>query len=184
MSLLCPPLWPPGYAVGLFGVGPAELCVSLVASLSWASLRGRSLALSSTSCSLLIYHLYWLNNLTKGHLYADDVQSLIHGLPSDQIHLVERINSVSHDFHFWMMTNRLNLNLSKTKLILVWHQAAAPKLDHKLIALTVPNFTFSSSVRDLGVTLDSELTFADHISLLTRSCYYQLRRLRAIRMSV
>src|SRR6218665_639148 len=25
----------------------------------------------------------------KGHLYADDVQSLIHGLPSDQIHLVE-----------------------------------------------------------------------------------------------
>src|SRR6218665_2175812 len=41
-----------------------------------------------------------------------------------------------------------------------------------------------SSVRDLGVTLDSELTFADHISLLTRSCFYQLRRLRAIRRSV
>ena len=67
---------------------------------------------------------------------------------------------------------------------LVWHQAAASKLDHKRIALTVPNFTFSSSVRDLGVTLDSELTFADHISLLTRSCYYQLRHLRAIRRSV
>ena len=32
--------------------------------------------------------------------------------------------------------------------------------------------------------LDSELTFADNISLLTRSCYYQLRRLRAIRRSV
>src|SRR6218665_2244364 len=39
-------------------------------------------------------------------------------------------------------------------------------------------------VRDLGVTLDSELTLADHISLLTRSCFYQLRRLRAIRRSV
>src|SRR6218665_1421305 len=45
-------------------------------------------------------------------------------------------------------------------------------------------FIFSSSVRDSGVTLDSELTFADHISLLTRSCFYQLRRLRAIRRSV
>src|SRR6218665_1482968 len=55
---------------------------------------------------------------------------------------------------------------------------------HKLIASTFPDFTFSSSVRDLGVTLDSELTFADHISLLTRSCYYQPRRLRAIRRSV
>src|SRR6218665_1381203 len=57
------------------------------------------------------------------------------------------------------------------------------KLDHKLIASTFPDFTFSSSVRDLGVTLDSELIFG-HISLLTRSCFYQLRRLRAIRRSV
>src|SRR6218665_2937457 len=121
---------------------------------------------------------------TKGRLYAGDVQSLIHGLPSDQIHLVERINSVSRDLHFWMMTNRLNLNPSKTQLIWFGTRQQLQKLDHKLIALTVPNFTFSSSVRDLGVTLDSELTFADHISLLTRSCYYQLKRLRAIRRSV
>src|SRR6218665_1446313 len=32
--------------------------------------------------------------------------------------------------------------------------------------------SFSSSVRDLGVTLDSSLTFAEHISNLTRSFYY------------
>src|SRR6218665_245118 len=108
----------------------------------------------------------------------------MHGLPSDQIHLVERINSVSLDLHFWMMTNRLNLNPSKTQLIWFGTRQELQKLDHKLIALTVPNFTFSSSVHDLGVTLDSELTFADHISLLMRSCYYQLRRLRAIRRSV
>ena len=109
---------------------------------------------------------------TKGHLYADDVQSLIHGLPSDQSHLVERINCVSRDLHFWMMTNRLNLNPSKTQLIWFGTRQQLQKLDQKLIALTVPNFIFSSSVRDLGVTLDSELTFSDHISLLTRSYYY------------
>src|SRR6218665_1972353 len=83
-----------------------------------------------------------------------------------------------------MMTNRLNLNPSKTQLIWFDTRQQLKKLDHKLIALTVPNFTFSSSVGDLGVTLDSELTFADHISLLTRSCCYQLRRLRVIRRSV
>lgn len=33
------------------------------------------------------------------------------------------------------------------------------KLDHKLIALTFPDFTFYSGVRDLGVSRDSELTF-------------------------
>ena len=83
-----------------------------------------------------------------------------------------------------MKTNRLNLNPSKTQLIWFGTRQQLLKLDHKLIASTFPDFTFSSSVRDLGVTLDSELTFADHISLLTRSCFYQLRRLRAIRRSV
>src|SRR6218665_4139821 len=130
-------------------------------------------------------HLHWLNIRQKViYKYADDVQSLIHGIPSDQIHLVEQTNSVLRDLHFWIMTNKLNLNSSKTQLIWFGTRQQLLKLDHKLIALTVPNFTVSSSVRDLGVTHDSELTIADHISLLTRSCYYQLRRPRAIRRSV
>ena len=58
-------------------------------------------------------HLTWkphIDHVKSKHLYADDVQALIHGLPSDQIHLVERISCVSLDLHFWMKTNKLNLN--------------------------------------------------------------------------
>ena len=40
------------------------------------------------------------------------------------------------------------------------------------------------TVRDLGVTLDSALTFSQHISNLTRASYFQLRRLRTIRKAV
>jgi len=49
-----------------------------------------------------------------------------------------------------------------------------------------PSFTYSSSVRDLGVglILDSSLIFSDHIVTLTRSCYFHLRRLRAIRRTI
>jgi len=67
-------------------------------------------------------------------------------------------------------TNRLNLNPSKTQLIWfgTWQQLL--KLDHKLTVSTFPDFTFLPSVRDLGVTLDSELTFAEHVSFQTRSC--------------
>src|SRR6218665_3950688 len=36
----------------------------------------------------------------------------------------------------------------------------------------------------MGVTLDSELTFSQNISNLTRSSYFQLRRLRTIRKAV
>src|SRR6218665_1919884 len=45
-------------------------------------------------------------------------------------------------------------------------------------------FSFHTTVRDLGVTLDSALTFSQHISNLTRSSYFQLRRLRTIRKAV
>src|SRR6218665_1931615 len=45
-----------------------------------------------------------------------------------------------------------------------------------------PNF--SSTVRDLGVTLDQELTLATHIHSLCRACYYQLRQLRTVTRSL
>src|SRR6218665_587130 len=83
-----------------------------------------------------------------------------------------------------MTINRLNLNPTKTQLIWFGSKQQLLKLDHKFIASTFNNFTFSSSVHELGVTLDSALTFANHISPLIRSCYYQPRCLRAIRRSV
>src|SRR6218665_158471 len=50
--------------------------------------------------------------------------------------------------------------------------------------LLEPHFTFHTTVRDFGVTLDSALTFSQHISNLTRSSYFQLRLLRTIRKAV
>src|SRR6218665_1728857 len=43
---------------------------------------------------------------------------------------------------------------------------------------------FSPVVRDLGVLLDSKLTFSHHIDQVCRSCCYQLRRLRVIARSL
>ena len=48
------------------------------------------------------------------------------------------------------------------------------------LAADFPHFIFSSVIRDLGVTLDQELTFAPHLNSLSRSCYYQLRQLRTV----
>jgi len=83
-----------------------------------------------------------------------------------------------------MSANRLNLNSSKTRLIWLGTKQQLLKLDLSLLTSLFPDFTFSYSVRDLGVTLDNTLSFSEHLLHLTRSCYYHLRRLRAIRRSV
>src|ERR1043165_7478661 len=82
-----------------------------------------------------------------------------------------------------MSSNRLSLNASKTQFIWFGTPQQLHKLDFVLLSEKFPLFTFSSSVWDLGVTLDSSLTFTEHISNLTRSSYFHLRRLRVIRRS-
>ena len=52
-----------------------------------------------------------------GHLYADNAQAFVHGLPTEQLSLVRSIDLLTHDLHLWMSTNRLCLSADKTQLI-------------------------------------------------------------------
>src|SRR6218665_986260 len=58
------------------------------------------------------------------------------------------------------------------------------KLDLAAMALRFPHIAFSLTVRDLGLTLDQQLTFPPHINRLCRDCYYQLRQLWVISRSL
>src|SRR5688572_26592545 len=76
------------------------------------------------------------------------------------------------------------LNQTKTKLIWFGTHQQLAKIDYSLLDESFPSYAFSTSVHNLGVTLDSSLSFFDHITNLTHSCYYHLRRLKAIRRPV
>src|SRR6218665_3539560 len=58
------------------------------------------------------------------------------------------------------------------------------KLDLAAMAVRFPHIAFSLTVRDLGLTLDQQLTFAPYINRLCRDCCYQLRQLRVISRSL
>src|SRR6218665_1494727 len=79
-----------------------------------------------------------------------------------------------------MSSNRLRLNPSKTQYIWLGTRQQLAKLDLAAMATRFPHITFSLTVRDLGLTVDQQLTFAPHINHLCRDCYYQLRQLRVI----
>jgi len=73
----------------------------------------------------------------------------------------------------WMSSNRLRLNFLKTKFVWLGVRQQLAKLDMATLAAEFPHFIFSSVVRDLGVILDQELTFAPYLNSLSRACYYQ-----------
>ena len=82
-----------------------------------------------------------------------------------------------------MRTNRLQLNADKTEIM--WctsrRQHQIP-IDSFVIGADV--ITPISSVRDLGINLDSHLSMRTHISKTVSACFAVLRQIRSIRQSV
>src|SRR5688572_5140065 len=85
----------------------------------------------------------------------------------------------------WMASNRLLLYPSKTQRICLGGRRQIQGIGFpKLTCSLSPHITLSLTVRDLGVTVDSEFTFSQHVNLIARSCYYQLRQLRVVSRSL
>src|SRR6218665_1189148 len=51
------------------------------------------------------------------------------------------------------------------------------KIDLSILLERFPRVLFSTTVRDLGVTLDQELTLSRHVGSVCRSCFYHLRQI-------
>ncbi len=78
-----------------------------------------------------------------------------------------------------MKEHHLQLNLAKTELLVV---PATPTLQHDFsIHLGTSIITPSTSVRNLGVIFDDQLTFKEHIAKTARSCRFALHNIRKIR---
>ncbi len=107
------------------------------------------------------------------HFYADDTQLHLSFRPDDPM-VAARISGCLADISAWMKEHHLQLNLAKTELLVL---PATPTLQH--------DFTIqlgsSSSVRNLEVIFDDQLTFKEHIVKTARSCRFALHNIRKIR---
>jgi hypothetical protein len=125
------------------------------------------------------------SNKVIHHLFADDKQLLKSSGIQDINNVQQLLISCISDVRDWCSSRRLQLNATKTELIWFGSRCNLNKLSNTDLTLTVGNDVIQpvSVVRDLGVYLDSELTMKQHIRRITRSCFFQLRRLRQIRRS-
>ena len=79
----------------------------------------------------------------------------------------------------WMASNRLKLNPAKTDFMRCATRRRQHQLSKDHVTFGGSSIQPSSSVRDLGVVLDSELSFRPHISQLVSRSFLQLRRIKS-----
>src|SRR6218665_2592457 len=129
-------------------------------------------------------HSYMHTYGALGQLYADDTQAYMHCVSSKAATTVRAMGHTLTALETWMASNRLCLNPAKTKFMWLGTPQQLVKLNLIDLSAEFSNYTFSSSVRDLGIILDQALTFAPHLNRLSRYCFYQLRQLRTVARSL
>ncbi|KAK3543978.1 hypothetical protein QTP70_032738 [Hemibagrus guttatus] len=109
------------------------------------------------------------------HCYADDTQ-LIFSFPPSDTTASARISACLADISSWMTAPQLKLNPSKTELLIIPGDPS-PAQD---LAISLSNSMISptASARNLGVTMDNQLSFSSHVTNVTRSCRFLLYNIR------
>jgi len=116
-----------------------------------------------------------------GHLFGDDTQVIGSCQPRDVNALQSRMSICFDDVAAWMRSNRLQLNTSTTELL--WCATARRHSQLPCTPLRVlPHLVNpASTVRDLGIYIDADLSGRTHVLKTTASCFAALRQLRTVR---
>ncbi|KAF7695177.1 hypothetical protein C0J45_2270, partial [Silurus meridionalis] len=80
-----------------------------------------------------------------------------------------------------MTHNFLLLSSKKTEILLIGPKNSIQKLKHLNLHLDGCSVTTGSMVKDLGVILDSNLSFKNHINQVTKTAFFHLRNISKLR---
>ncbi len=113
------------------------------------------------------------------HCYADDTQLYISTRP-DETSKLSKLTECVKNLKDWMTNNFLLLNSDKTEILLIGPKNSTQNLlDYNLQLDGCP--VTSSTVKNLGVILDSKLSFEKHISNVTKTAFFHLRNIAKLR---
>uniref|UniRef100_A0A8B9HMG4 Reverse transcriptase domain-containing protein n=1 Tax=Astyanax mexicanus TaxID=7994 RepID=A0A8B9HMG4_ASTMX len=112
------------------------------------------------------------------HCFADDTQLYLSFSPEDNS-ISAQISLCLSDISSWMKEHHLQLNLSKTELLVI---PAKPSFQHNF-SISIDSLSLSPTkvARNLGVMVDDQLSFTHHVASVARSCCFALYNIRKIR---
>ena len=114
-------------------------------------------------------------------LFADDTQLQKSFYPHEYSDMTHSLSSCVTDVKDWMTENQLKLNDDKTEALLFPLRQTATATLPSSIVLGTNDIPFSFAVRDLGFTLDSNLSMKEHVKKTCQTAYFELRRISSVR---
>ncbi len=125
--------------------------------------------------SLYMLPLSQIMRKKPNHSYADDAQIYLPLSPNDDwLPLHQCIDEIN----IWMWQNFLWLNKEKTEVIAFGNKDEVLKVN---VHLDSRCQTTKNQVRNLGVILETDLSFSSNFKAVTKSAYYHLKNLARIR---
>ncbi len=135
----------------------------------------------------LLFSLYMLplsqimrNNQIAYHSYADDTQIYLALSPNDYTP-IDSLCQCIDEVNSWMSQNFLQLNKEKTEVIAFGNKDEVLKVNAYLDSR---GQTTKNNVKNLGVILETDLSFSSHVKAVTKSAYYHLKNIARIRCFV
>ena len=128
------------------------------------------------------------SEMVSFHQYADDTQLYIGANSSTLRAQIASIESCTQRVHDWLLNNGLHLNPSKSEAIAFSNPRSKPLValaeSVKTITVAGSPIKLQSSIKSLGVYLDSHMSFDKHVSEICKASYFHIRALRHIRSSL
>uniref|UniRef100_A0A8C1RWE5 Reverse transcriptase domain-containing protein n=1 Tax=Cyprinus carpio TaxID=7962 RepID=A0A8C1RWE5_CYPCA len=113
------------------------------------------------------------------HCYADDTQLYMKTSPTS--FSSSTLTACLEEIRVWMKHNFLQLNSSKTEAILVGTPRQTQSSSITGITITDHVISLSTTVTNLGVRFDPQLSFEAHIKNLCKTSFYHLRNIAKLR---
>ena len=140
-----------------------------------------------SSISPLLFNCY-INDLHKSvhhcshHLCADDFQIYFSFPPSELQIAVTKIQEDLDRIRDWAILNKLELNTKKTQAIVIGAKSLLNSIHtFPTLILNDQPLSFSSSVKNLGITIDQTLSWKPHIAQLSRRTISSLKLFQSSR---
>ena len=84
----------------------------------------------------------------------------------------------------WMASNRLQLNQAKTELLWCSSSCRQHQIPSGPVHIGSTYMQPVSSICDLGIYIDADMTMRTHVTAVVRACFAGLRQIRSVRRSL